>query len=550
MGCCGGDLHNGELLKDHCYVNKMVNPNNKLAKFYELYLNGAKNRIIYCAKYKGVHYFSPAVNFGSYTFFNPSNIDVDICEDYVMFENLLSSIDFRRSNYKPLLIELTTGITNFHKFNCMLDSSNSGTYVFKGSMLHATPIIDESTLVNNEDVLKGLSLPLIESQIIHNIIWTEINTDKANSPNNIIVNRKLITKTFKEDHVFMRVFNVTPITNPIIEIDIHKNDIDKVAVDKFITPGDKQKRAEKQADKELKKREKALVKKEKSIKIGDIITTPKNNKDSLNVKVDDRASSINKADKTKTRAAKKEKSVQKQNALKKIAKVKGGKGLIGYDKGKFVKMSNYNNFKKVAPLKFAYTKRLILLVYKMAMQNSRPYPGTFYNYVLIKQPEDELVMSCDIPAGYYLMSTLCNIGVCCSSTTKYTTFCSYLIYILRTFVTQNREFVTCICYLARFLLERPRSVCEILAFIDHLDENHRDPIKITQKLSSAKKWKVKLDIANDRILHGHDVMFNRLNEKFITSMLITMIYFIEQNNTIKGFKTTDTNRTMKSLLKK
>jgi len=187
------------------------------------------------------------------------------------------------------------------------------------------------------------------------------------------------------------------------------------------------------------------------------------------------------------------------------------------------------------------------MVYKMAMQNSRPYPGTFYNYILVKQPNDELIMLCNIPAGYYLMSTLCNIGVCCDRSTKYTTFCSYLIYILRSFVTQNREFVTCVCYLARFLLERPRSICDTIDFVDYLDLSYKEPMSISQRLVSSKKWHVKLDVVNDRILHGHDVMFNDLNKKFITSMLITMIYFIEQNDTIKNLKHDDKNVDVRKL---
>jgi len=246
MSCCGGGLRNGEHLKNHCYHNKMANPNNEIGKFYEIYFKGRNNRFIYCVKYKNTRYFSPAVHFGSYTFFNPSNIDVDVCGDYVMFENFISSIDFKRSNYKPALIELTTGICNFHKFNCMLDSSNSGTYVFKGSMLHITPIISEGTLINNKSVLKGLSLPLIESQISNNIIWTEINTDMANDPGNTVVKHKYVKKPFKEEHVYARVFNTSPMHNPVIKIDVHQNDVDKIRIDKFVTPSDGKKKAKKE----------------------------------------------------------------------------------------------------------------------------------------------------------------------------------------------------------------------------------------------------------------------------------------------------------------
>ena len=219
-------------------------------------------------------------------------------------------------------------------------------------------------------------------------------------------------------------------------------------------------------------------------------------------------------------------SLQKKNGklLEKNNSNENIKKIFKYYDEKFIELSDYIEFRQVVKLKFTYTLRLLIWIYTLSVNNSRPFPGAFYNYMLVKQPDCYIIYNQVIQPGVYLLPMVANISIACDKVGKCTLFCRYYIFILRLFVTQNREFKTCICYIARFLHERVRSLPEIIDFVTHLDVDYKTPNKILYKLTTRQKWPIKLDLIHDRIMNGSDVMFSSLNEFFIDKMLGTMIH--------------------------
>ena len=445
MSCCGfSDLNNGTNLIDYCHKNTMQNPNNNLRRFYKLFTQGCKNGMIYCAKINGVHYYAPCVNFGAYTFLNPSNIDVDIYNHIDAFENLIRDIEFKRSEYVPDLFDMSCGISLEHHLRCLLDKSNTGTSVYTGSILHIMPTIDKCLIKENND-FHGLLMPTISVLLMDNIIWTTINTDIANEFHNIIDGNCKFNSKNNQEHVWVRLFNTSPLHTPTV-----------MGVNKI---------------------------NDKTASLGD----------GIKVKIQNKKNTI-----------------------------PNGELL-----DEFIELGGRSEIKKVARLKFKYSIRLLFWVYTLAMRGARPFPGAFYNYMLVRQPNDCIVYNHLIPAGTYLMPMLLNISVAYGDCGKYTIFCRYFIYILRLFVTQNREFKSCVCYIARYLHERVRSLPEIVDFIGYLDSFYNKSEMIETKLVSAQNWPIKLDLRHDRIVNGQDVMFNGLNKFFIDQMLKIMIYMTQ-----------------------